>query len=178
MNRREEILLNLTLLVAVLALGYLIWAGGSSGEDLTLAAPPVSSKSAKSSDAETAFNPETARKKYPNFGRVTVYQPILTPTPTPPPATPTPKKTPDIKLVLQNWRLSSASFGEATIEDKGQKDPSLQFFTLKIGEARRLNITKDETANATLVKLDENAENPYAIFSLEGTNVQYMLKMF
>lgn len=174
MNRRE-LLINLLLLAAIAALAYAILAGSEEQPDLSMASTV---KTARPGDLETTFNPEVARKKYPMLGQTALFQPIITPTPTPPPPTPTPTKTPDIKAALGQWRLSSAGDGEALIENRAEKNPENQFFSLRVGQSRSVEVEKGVMKNATLKKLDENADNPSATFILEGTSEEYTLKMF
>lgn len=175
MNRRE-LLLNLVILSAILYVAVAIIQQSSTvveelEEEIEVVdeGPPA---------RETDFNPELARGKYPRFGEVSMFQPLITPTPTPPPPTPTPTPTPDIKQALGGWALSSVSYGEALVEDRNQKNPEEQFFSMKPGQSRPVEVEKGVTKPATLKKLDENDENPSATFTLEGTSEEYTLKMF
>jgi hypothetical protein len=174
MNRRE-LIINLLLLVAIAAIAYAIIAGNEEEPDLGTS---LVVRGPKPGDLETTFNPDVARKKYPMLGQTALFQPIITPTPTPPPPTPTPTKTPDIKAALGQWRLSSAGDGEALIENRAEKNPEYQFFSLRVGQSRSVEVEKGVMKNATLKRLNENADNPSATFILEGTSEEYTLKMF
>lgn len=174
---RNEILLNLLLLVIIGSLAYLVLESGQDEEHMVGSSNVAVRPKDKADKSETDYNPAAAQAKYPNFGKKAIYQALLTPTPTPPPPTPPPTKTPDISQALGAWKLLSVMDGEATIENKATKDPEQSMIQMKVNDTRQVTVG-NETKIVTLKRADENSDNPSATFSMEGTTDEKTLKMF
>ncbi|PKO18833.1 hypothetical protein CVU37_05525 [candidate division BRC1 bacterium HGW-BRC1-1] len=169
---RQSLIINLTLLLAIIGVTYLIYTAPEEQEKLptpiTMAAAPP---------RETNFDPESVRNTYTNFGEAKLYQAIMTPTPTPTPPPPPPEKTPDIHNALKAWRLMGAGDGEATIEDRGAKEDSDQrIFFMKVGEEREVN-TEVGGKKAKLSKIDQSGDVPAVEFTMEGSAETKKVKM-
>ncbi|MCX7018705.1 MAG: hypothetical protein WCK47_09335 [bacterium] len=172
MNGRD-ILLNIFLLTLIGSLTFLIFdkGGNDSGTEI-----PEMLSASKPSKEETSFNPLLATAKYPKFGEKPLYKAIITPTPSPTPPPPTPAPTPNIGNILKRWRLLSAYAGSASIEDTGEKDPEKQFFDMKVGEIRTTRGEKTEMRNVRLNRIDEQADEPSATFSMDGTTAVFTIR--
>ncbi|MBX7245893.1 MAG: hypothetical protein K1X53_10365 [Candidatus Sumerlaeaceae bacterium] len=177
--KRQEILLNLTLLTAIGALTFLIFSEGEDLPSLPSAPANLASNSGVGSKTETSFVPAATSKKFDDFGNKEIFRAIMTPTPTPPPATPKPSPTPNISVVLGNWKLSSVDGGEATIEDKTKaNNPDGAFFTMKVGEAHPVEVDKGVMGKAVLKKIDESGDTPSVSFELDpSTGEVYKISM-
>ncbi len=180
---RQTLLLNLTLIVGIIALAVMIFDDRSSTDDVVDYKSLIASKSTEDKPSvDTKYNPEEAQKKYPNFGKSPIFQAIIPPTPTPTPPPPPPEPTPDIHAALKDWTLAGVSDGVVTIENKAVKDPDMQFLDIKKTQILTLQV-KDSRGNIVprklkIEKLSEFADNPYVIFSLEGTSDQHMIKQY
>jgi hypothetical protein len=73
-----------------------------------------------------------ARREHENFGRINIFETLVPlPTPTPTPA-PTPVPPPDIREVIEFWRLVGATSSFGIFQDTKSK----QDFTMRVGEFR------------------------------------------
>jgi hypothetical protein len=181
MTRREEILLNITLMVAALSLLIFILLGPVP-EDMTVpyTRPVPTDGATVASTTETPYN--AGADRYPAVGDVPIFRALLTPTPTPLPPTPRPTPTPDINAGLGKFRVQGIMDGVIILEDpeksrNGAPDAILEW---KVGEVRQLDSGRGETRAVKLEKVDETTDpsNPTATFSMEGTTEKKVLKMF
>jgi hypothetical protein len=182
MTRREEILLNITMLTAALSLLIFILLGPVP-EDMAV---PVASRSEnrrteRPGQTETPL-PPTAADRFMEVGRVPLFRALLTPTPTPPPPTPRPTPTPDISAGLAKFKVQGIMDGVVMLEDPeksktGAPDALIEW---KPGEVRQMDSGRGETRPVKLEKVDEvtDPSNPTATFSMEGTTEKKVLKMF
>ena len=177
---RQTLLVNLTLTVGIIALAVLILEPKSEdGPEPFVASNP--SKDEDKTALDTAYNPELAKKVYPNFGTTKLFQALIPPTPSPTPTPPPPDPTPDVHAALKGWNLMGISSGVVTIENKDEKDPEKQFFdvgkngvTLTIKDFKGVDVKR----KLRIKKLSEYAENPFVIFELEGSGEEHVLKQF
>lgn len=179
MIRRQELLINLVLLAAIVGLAYTIYS--KSTEVTVIRAPKPENAKPLSAETETAFDAQAAQAKYPKFGETKLFRALLTPTPTPPPVTPAPTPTPNIHNALAAWALAGVDeiSGEVTIEDKSKPDTDEnKYFNIKLNEARPVQADK-EVKNATLIRLDPDLVNgnPSATFKLDGSGEEKTIKM-
>ena len=180
---RQMLLLNLTLMVGIFAVAYFLYQGYNNEEDPPNYKNEIIAVSDKDSKApETAYNAEEARRKFPNWGKTPLFQAIMTPTPTPTPTPPPPEPTPDIHAALQNWALMGISDGVVSIENEAEKDPDKQFVDIGKTQVVTLYVKDSKGADVPkklrIVKLAEYAENPYVVFSLEGSGDEHTIKQF
>jgi len=176
---RKIVLINVTLLVVILFLGYLLMNTRFSppeayafstikdpdqGEEQEEAAgeepetPPVEgeteyAKKAIPKPKETIV--ADADDKYPNFGAAPIFDTIIPkPTPTPRP-TPKPKPPPDINRVTARWSLRSLMGNTATFYDSGTKKE----WTMKVGEVYEQRYRNENCP----IKLDSVDENTFKV---------------
>lgn len=183
MNRREELLLNVTMMTAALSL-LVFLVLGPMPEDLSV--PDTKRPESDTPNvvaprvAESMYNPEL--DNYKSMGKIPVFRALLTPTPTPPPPTPRPTPTPDINAGLGKFKVQGIMDGVIILEDpekarNGAPDAIVEW---KAGEVRQLDSGRGETRAVKLEKVDETTDpsNPQAVFSMEGTTEKKTLRMF
>jgi len=176
--KRRDLLINLLLLVVIGTLAYYIYEGGDS-EAPTGRMVAMASRS-ETSRPETSYDAKAGEQKYPNLGKVPIYQALLTPTPTQPPPTAKPTVTPNIHTALASWKLQMVDpdTGEAMIEDKANKNPAAEnVFTMKLNDTRV--VTFDNISRTvTMIKEDKDSDNPSATFKMDGAEgVEHTLRM-
>jgi hypothetical protein len=173
--RRQEILINLTLLTVIGALLYVILTPAQERVDLSVEEITMD----VTREEETGYDAAEAEKKWKSFGSNPIFQALLTPTPTPTPSPTTPPPTPKIGTILGQWKLMAVFDGEVTIEDrsKTQKDPDNAMFMMTVGDKRPVASEKGEVLNATLKRIDEESDNPSATFGLEGTPEEHEIRV-
>jgi hypothetical protein len=184
---RQEVLLNLTLVTIIGALGYSIYESHQNAQGMSqIAEVRNSDKAAEEEDAadtgpETTYDRTTASKKFPAVGNTDLFKAILTPTPAPPTPTPKPTDTPNIVAALNAWKLLSVDKGVATIEDviKSRAGAEDAVFDMKAGDTRVVDIGGNQTRPVKLESTDEtsNPDQPTATFSMQDTKATRTLKM-
>lgn len=183
--KRQEVLLNLTLLTVIGALVYTILQAENQEEELIAPVEVASAVERNGDDApggtETPYTRE--RDVYRSFGTKPLFKALITPTPTPPPATPTPTPTPNIHEATANLKVTGILGGVAYVEPK-KPDPELfpnGILEMTPGATLELPVGKGgERKRLTLRTVDEqsNPDNPSATFELEGTSELKVLRMF
>jgi len=185
--KRQEFLLNLTLVVIIGALVYLIYDSRLAPESLSdLSVAPVASVPAETedeaadanSDSEDAETTPTDKSK---FGETKLFRALLTPTPTPTPTPPPPPPTPDIGKALGNWKLLSVYEGKAMMEDveKTKKGEEGAIWEMTLGQTQQVDVGNGIMKTATLKKIDDttNAYNPEVTFGLEDTTAERKINL-
>lgn len=171
---RQEFLVNLVFLTIIGCLAYLIFEQQQKKSQPLR--PPIVASVGDSADTETKFNPAAAAQKYPRLGTTPLFRPLIpTPTPSPTPA-PTPTPTPNISNVLRPWKLISVMGNEASIENRAPRSEDDRFFDVKVGESRAAD-DGGMQRSATLKRTDENSDPPIAVFSLDGTTDEYIIRL-
>ena len=180
---RQEILLNLTLITVIGALGYSIY----DAHNHTTAAAEVADVRSNPDEEDSGTKPETtynrveAGKKFPKMGETELFRAIIPPTPTPVPPTPKPTDTPNIQIALNAWKVLSVDKGIVTIEDvvKSRTGADDSVFDMKVGDTRPIDIGGGQTRPAKLESVDEitNPDVPTATFGMQDTQAQRTLKM-
>lgn len=183
--KRQEFLVNLTLLTLIGALVYTILQSDSPDEDLTppdnlVAAVTEGGAGSESGRTETPYVRE--RDVYRSLGTKPLFQALITPTPPPPTPTPTPTPTPDINVATANLKITSVMDGIVIVEPK-KPDPRLfpdGLREMRVGDTLAVDVGKGEMKTLTLKQADDktNPDNPSAVFALEGSTELKVLRMF
>ena len=200
--KRQEFLLNFTLLIVIGALVYLIYdsqddprtlkdleAVATETGGLVVEARPRTKKD-KAPGKETSYEVADAGEAKPDgkegessedkFGKTNLFRSLLTPTPTPSPTPPPPPPTPDIGKALGAWRLLSAYEGKALIEDVQKSEQGLEgaIFEMLPGGTAQVDVGSGIMKTATLKKMDDaNPYNPEIIMGLEGTEAEKKINL-
>lgn len=197
--KRQEFLLNLTLLVIIGTLVYLIYDHGETArtsiDDIevpALASATKKSPRVKAPGKETSYDGNTTatgengedategENGESKFGQTNIFRALLTPTPTPtPPPTP-PPPTPDIDKALGPWKLVSLYDGKAMLEDvvMSQKGEEGAIFELAPGQTKQVDVGGGIMKTATLKKIEAtNPYNPEIILGLEGTTAERKINL-
>jgi hypothetical protein len=179
---RQELLLNVTLVTIIGALGYSIYDSHQNAQGMSqISEVRNSSDSDEDADTETSYDPTSAKKKFPAVGNTDLFKAILSPTPPPPTPTPKPTETPNIQAALNSWKLLSVDRGMATIEDviKSRAGAEDAVFDMKAGDTKVVDIGGNQTRPVKLESTDEttNPDQPTATFSMQDTKATRTLKM-
>jgi hypothetical protein len=172
--KRQEFLLNLTLLVIIAALAYLIYDASQKPTGLESIATPVVPKEKTAKDTETKYA-AAAERKHPNFGKKDLFAPLLTPTPSPTPSPTPPPPTPDIGKALGTWKLQSVYEGVAVVEDtaKSAKNEEGAVWEMHKGDKKQVDVGNGIMKTVTLEKMDvTDPWNPAVDFSMEDTTTK------
>ncbi len=181
--RRQEVLLNLTLLTLIGALVYTILQSGSQDDDLleSMTVASVTEKEDSPGGTETPYLPE--RDVYNSFGKKPLFKALITPTPSPTPPPPPPAPTPNIHEATANLKVTGIMDNVAYVEPK-KPDPEVfpdGVREMKAGDTLMMPVGKSgEKRQLTLKTLDEitNPDNPSATWQLDGTTEEKVLRMF
>lgn len=149
-----NILIQFMLLLAIIALGYLVV---EASQNMQVQTPPALQQLAAMESATTQTAQamaSTGDDLFPELGQSSVFQAIIkaiTPTPQPTRATPTPQPPPDISRVLatEGWKLQAPLKGQAMFEATRKRET----FTLKLGESRVIPFGREQCA-IELVDID------------------------
>jgi len=185
--KRQECLLNLTLVVIIGALVFLIYDSRQAPESLSdLSVAPVASVPAEAEDEAADANSdsedaETTPTDTSKFGDTKLFRALLTPTPTPTPTPPPPPPTPDIGKTLGNWKLLSVYEGKAMLEDvqKTAKQEEGAIWEMTLGQTQQVDVGSGIMKTATLKVIDDktNPYNPEVTFGLEGTTAERKINL-
>ena len=183
--KRQEFLVNLTLLTLIGALVYTILQSESPNEDLTppdklVLAVTEGTLGGDSGRTETPYVRE--RDVYRSLGTKPLFQALLTPTPPPPTPTPTPTPTPDINVATANLKVTSVMDDIAILEPV-KPDPRLfpdGLREVRVGDTLVVDVGKGEMKTLTIKQIDDktNPDNPYIVVTLEGSTELKVLRMF
>ena len=147
-------LIQFMLLLAIIALGYLVV---DASQNMQVQTPQALQQLAYLETATTqTVTPAVASGDdlFPQMGASTVFDAIIkaiTPTPAPTRATPTVAPPPDINRVLatEGWKLQAPLQGQAMFTATRKREN----FTLKLGESRTIPFGRDQCA-IELVEID------------------------
>ncbi len=185
--RRQEVLLNLTLVVIIGSLVYLTYEARQKPEtiedirsDLSIS-PKPGPKKESAPDAETSYDVASADAADGKFGKTRLFNALLTPTPTPSPTPPPPPPTPDIGKALGAWKLLSVYEGKAMLEDvqKSAKGEEGAIWEMSQGQTKQVDVGQGVMKTATLSGIDAATDpyNPKVTFTLEDTKAEKQIDL-
>ncbi|MGI8906444.1 MAG: hypothetical protein ACR2IE_08145 [Candidatus Sumerlaeaceae bacterium] len=180
---RQEILLNLTLITVIGALGYSIYDARQNRPEISgiRSSEELAVQDTEDISTETTYNRRQADLKFPKVGNTDLFKAIIPPTPSPIPPTPKPTDTPNIHAALNAWKVLSVQDGTATIEDVIKSRAGIEdaVFDMKPGDTRPIDIGGGQTRPVKLDSADEvtNPDQPSATFSMQDTQAVRTLKM-
>ncbi len=188
--KRQEFLLNLTLLVIIGVLVFLIYESrdlprGLDELEVPAAISPAGSNRSDKSDPSEQFDGSeisdssdtTSTISMPgtetqyasagssrggDFGKKSIFRALLTPTPTPTPTPPPPPPTPDIGKSLGGWKLLSVYQGKAMLEDVqlSQQGAEGAIWEMAVGDTKQVDVGNGIMKTVSLKTI--NNENPYS----------------
>lgn len=191
--RRQEILLNLTLLVIIGALVFKIYEARKlpGGLDELAVQPGIGHANGNGSDSTTgtlngnspvaapgtetdyaAPNEVVAAGSGGKFGETKLFRALLTPTPTPTPTPPPPPPTPDIAKSLGAWKLLGIVNDKALMEDVQKSAQGLEgaIWEMAVGDTKQVDTGQGVMKTVTLKSINnDNAYNPEVTFTMEDT---------